>query len=377
MNKQIKINPDNPDYINPIRFTENDVAEDHKWTYIQREMNFEKDLKLKGKYCYHPFNTITIDKFGDVYLCICQAWMPISVGKIWEFDSLDDCVKNKKARSLQSSIIDGSYRYCDNNSCSLIKNKKDLKYRIKHKPDTVLWINFAIDPSCNLTCPSCRNNFIFINSGEEYNLKIKIVEQFIKLVENHTGYLRFTISNDGDPFASLIYRKFLTDVTIKNKKTEIEIVTNGQLLKDHWLKLEKIHKNISKVKISFDAGSEEIYKITRRGGNWNKLLESTQFLIDWKKQNNSKIIVETAFVVQTTNYKDIPSYINTVRNLGVDVITFQRIEDWGTFKNGTFKDHKVWDENHPEYHEFLNIINDPTLKDISNIVWNNLSNLVK
>ena len=375
MNKEPKVNPNSLDYQNPIRFTEDDVAEDHRWTYIQRNMNFEKDLNLKGKYCFHPFNTITIDKFGDVYVCACQAWMPISVGKIWDFETLDDCVRNPRARSLQSSILDGSYRYCDNNSCSLIKNKRDLKTKILHKPDRVLWINFAIDPSCNLTCPSCRKDFIFINQGEEYDRNLKIVEHCIRLIENHDGYLRFSISNDGDPFASLIYRKFLSDLKINNKKTEIEIITNGQLLKDHWAKLEKIHNNISKVKISFDAGSEEIYNITRKGGNWNKLLESVRFIVEWKKQNNSKIVIESAFVVQTQNYKDILKYINITNDLDINIINFQRIDDWGTF--GTeFKKHKIWDSSHPEHNEFLSILKDPIISN-PRIRWNNLSNLIK
>ena len=125
------------------RLFKSDVAKDHIWTFDQREMNFDKDLGLTGKYCYHPFNTITVDGFGDVYVCICQAWLPISVGKIWEFDSLKAIVQSPRAREIQSSIIDGSYRYCDHNTCSIIQ-EGELENRIEHRPDTVNWINFSL-----------------------------------------------------------------------------------------------------------------------------------------------------------------------------------------------------------------------------------------
>ena len=151
----------NSAYTQSGKLTEYDVAEDHRWTYKQRGMNFGKDLKL-DKYCYHPFNTITVDGFGDVYVCICQAWLPISVGKIWDFDSLQAIVQSPRAREIQSSILDRSYRYCDHNTCSIIQ-EGELENRIEHRPDTVNWINFSIDSSCNLTCPSCRKDFIFIN----------------------------------------------------------------------------------------------------------------------------------------------------------------------------------------------------------------------
>ena len=390
------------------------VAEDHIWTFDNRNMDFTKDLGLKGKYCYHPFNTITVDKFGDVYLCICQAWLPISVGKIWEFDSFEDIVSSSKALEIQSSIIDGSYRYCDHLNCSIIK-ENELSGKVEHKYHTVNWINFAVDNSCNLTCPSCRKEFVFESEGPEFDLKIKIIDHIRKLIEQHPQYLKFTMSGDGDPFASLVYRHFLTtldlnktlyfdqngkfidpslfdETKVKNKKLiqirkdlldwttavfidettdqglwinqkdkinpnkiiEIEIVTNGILLKDHWHKLEKIHKNIIRTKISFDAGSESVYNIVRLGGSWKKLVEGAKFLSKWKQKTYSDMQLTANFVVQTTNYKDMPAYVDLCDKLGFDEINFQKITDWGTFSN--FTKEAVWMETHPEYKEFLNIL---------------------
>lgn len=338
--------------------SQSDVAGDHIWTYTNRGMDFNKDLGLKGKYCYHPFNTITVDGQGDVYMCVCQAWLPISVGKIWEFDSFEAIVASPRAREMQASILDGSYRYCDHNTCSIIK-EDELSNRIDHRPDTVNWINFALDSSCNLTCPSCRREFTFINEGPEFDLRMRIVDHLVDLIHKRKHWIKFSLSGDGDPFASLIYRQLMTKLNIDGKDVEIEIITNGVLAKAHWHKLSGIHKNIVRLKMSFDAGTEDVYNITRRGGDWNKVLESARYLAKWKAKNYSDMSLMANFVVQQANYRDMATYVELCDKLGFDEINFQKIVDWGTYDN--FAQEAVWQHTHPEYLEFLKYLHHPSL----------------
>lgn len=342
----------NLDYRQRIPLSVNDVAADHQWTYRQRNMNFDKDLGLKGQYCYHPFNTITVDGSGNVFMCVCQAWLPISVGNILNFNSLSEIVKSANAREIQSSIIDGSYKYCDNNTCSIIKENQ-LKKRIDHKPDNINWINFSLDYSCNLKCPSCRSEFKFLKSGKDFDYRLKIAKHIATLINDHNHPIKFTLAGDGDPFASLIYNKFLTSLRLDHKASndvEIEIVTNGILLSAHWQKLKRIHKNIIKTKISFDAGSKDVYCITR-GGDWNKLISNVKYIKKWKDKNYSNMLLTSNFVVQASNYKDMVDYVVLCDQLGFDEINFQKIDDWGTFKD--FKEHAVWHIDHWQYQDFL------------------------
>jgi organic radical activating enzyme len=335
-----------------------DVTGDHQWTYQQRHMDFTKDLGLKGKYCYHPFNTITVDGLGDVYMCICQAWLPISVGKIWDFNSFEEITASARAREIQDSIHDGSYRYCDHNTCSIIQ-ENELSNRIDHRPDTINWINFALDSSCNLTCPSCRKEFTFISDGPEFNERIRIVEHMAGMIERHNHWVKFTLSGDGDPFASLIYRQLLSKLNVAGKQVEIEIVTNGIMAEAHWDKMSGIHKNVVRFKISFDAASEQVYNITRKGGNWDKLISGAKYMTKWKQKNYSDMAMTANFVVQQANYKDMVKYVKLCDALGFDEINFQKIVDWGTFDN--FTQQAVWQDTHPEYPEFLKYLHDPSL----------------
>ena len=370
MNKIINlVDVNSPAYIKSQHLKESDVASDHEWTFKTRSMSFDKNLNLQGQYCYHPFNTVTIDSKGDCYVCVCQAWLPISVGNIFDFKTLTEIVQSPKAREIQRTILDGSYRYCDHNTCSIIQ-EGELENRIDHRRDNINWINFAIDSSCNLSCPSCRKEFTFINEGPEYERRIKIAEHLAKLINKHKTFIKFSLSGDGDPFASLIYRHLLSLLKLNNKNVEVEIITNGILAKAHWNKLEGVHKNLVRTKISFDAGSAEIYNITRRGGDWNKLLESTKFLVKWKQKTYSDMIITANFVVQTANYVDMPKYVDICDKLGVDEINFQKIVDWGTFTN--FNSEAVWKENHPEHKFFLNILH--SLNN-SKINYTNLTNL--
>lgn len=333
-------------------------------------MSFDKDLGLHNKYCHHPFNTITVDGLGDVYMCICQAWLPVSVGNILDFNSLDDIVISAKAKQIQSSIIDGSYRYCDNNTCSIIK-EDELSSSLT-QTSTINWINFALDPSCNLTCPSCRNGFVFIDEGFEFERRIQIAKHLVKLIERHTHQLKFTLSGDGDPFASLIYRRLLQELDVAGKDVEIEIVTNGILAKAHWHKMKGVHNNIVRFKMSFDAGSESVYSVTRRGGSWSKLLASARYIAEWKRKHNSAMALAANFVVQQANYTDMASYVELCTELGFDEINFQKIVDWGTFNN--FAQEAVWQSTHPKYHEFLKMLHNPSLNN-SKVNLTNLNDL--
>lgn len=346
--------------------TVNDVDPEHAHRFAESKMSFNKDLQLKGKYCYHPFNSVTIDTQGECFVCVCQAWLPISVGNILDFNSLTEIVQSPKARELQASILDGTYKYCDHNTCHLI-TRNELETRIDHRPDTVNWIVFAIDDSCNLSCPSCRTDLIFHNKGEGFDHRMKISNHITKLIQEHRQFLKFTLSGDGDPFASHVYRNILENLHLtKDDHVEIEIVTNGILAKSHWDRMTGIHNHVTRFKISFDAGSSDIYDITRRGGDWNKLIESSEYIIKWKQKNYSDMEVVANFVVQTSNYKDIHNYVNITKKLGFDEIAFQKVVDWGKWNiNGTnyFVNHAIWMESHPEYQDLVTILNDPLLND--------------
>jgi molybdenum cofactor biosynthesis enzyme MoaA len=385
MNKTIPlVNINSLKALAPAPMSRTAVDADYMTRYIQTGMDFNKDLGLAGKYCYHPFNTVTIDHQGRCYVCTCQAWLPISVGNILDFNSLSEIVHSPRAREIQRSIIDGSYRYCDNKTCGLLIGNA-METRIEHKPDTVNWINFCIDDSCNLQCPSCRTDLIFHKQGPEFDLRMKISQHVSRLISEHNHFLRFTLSNDGDPFASHVYRNLMT--TIKPQlvnQLEIELVTNGILMKSHWHELENIYPNLTQIKVSFDAATEQTYNKTRCGGSWNKVTESTRFVANWLTQRKAQHLnaytkLVANFVVQQTNYHEMIDFVALCNSLGVDQILFQKVTNWNTWIDASGTDqyhtHAVWHETHPEHHKLKEILKDPVFQQ-RNVKLTNLADLL-
>lgn len=349
--------------------TFDNVPSTQKWMYTSRNFNFEKDLELKGKYCNHVYRTITIDSDGLIFRCICHAWLPISVGNILDFNSLDEILDNAISQNIVSSIEDGSYRYCDNNSCGLIIS--DILMTQKPSMDSIL-VNLAMDESCNLTCPSCRTKMKFINEEHpKYTDKLKIINHLLDLINKSKIKVIVSLAGDGDPFASLLYRHFISN--LDNNNLEVEINTNGILIKDFWNKLEKIHNNIVRLKISIDAGSKDTYEIVRRGGSWSKLLESIDFISSWRQNHKSNFKLIGNFVLQSRNFTDIIKYVNLCLNYNFDEINFQKIQDWNTYLQD-FEELEVWKQNNVNFEDFVNILLNPVLKN-PKINFTNLQNI--
>ena len=337
--------------------TIDDVPQTQKWMFKSRSINFDKDLNLKGQYCDHVYKTITIDSDGLIFRCICHAWLPVSVGNILEFNSLDEIFQHEISQNIVSSIEDGSYRYCDHNSCGILIS--DILMLQKPMSKSVL-LNLALDESCNLSCPSCRTKIKFIDQeNPKYSHKLKIISHILNLVNQSKLKITISLAGDGDPFASLLYRHFISN--LQNKNLEVEINTNGILIKDFWHKIERIHHNVTRLKISIDAGSKEVYEIVRRGGSWSKLMDSLQFIKKWRQTNKSNFSLAGNFVLQSRNFMDIVKYANLCLDYNFDEINFQKIQDWDT-NLPDFNSFEVWKENNIFYATFLEILKDPLLK---------------
>ena len=121
---------------------------------------------LKGKYCLSPFVQININEHGGVGICGCASWQPTTIGNIFE-NSLQDLLSGTVARQIRESIIDGTYIYCHPDRCGILRSNGLNDYETL--PAEVKWaaedssrfliprhIVLSLDSTCNLWCPSCR-----------------------------------------------------------------------------------------------------------------------------------------------------------------------------------------------------------------------------
>jgi sulfatase maturation enzyme AslB (radical SAM superfamily) len=302
-----------------------------------------------------------------------------------------------KSQEFRKSILDGSFKYCNKIECPMIQNgslpnKDDIKlgkhgdyYKNVIENEILIaensnFINLCYDVSCNLKCPSCRPNLLYLSkftNFDEYETKRKFQEKLLEYLYKCTRPITINVTGSGDPFGSKLFWDFLQSIDGKlNNNIEITLQTNGVLFtEDNWNKLEKIHCNVIKTVISLDAGIEETYNYTRRGGDWKKLMKNLEFISSLYKKDKIKF-VRLDCVVQNKNYKELSKFINIAKKYKFHCY-LSRIVNWGrgTYTNEEFKQHNIFDVNHPNYQHFLSIINQNF--DYDKIDFGNLNEFIK
>ena len=336
----------------------------------------------KNEYiCSAPFNYTEV--FDDrQYLC-CPSWLPVDV---WDGKSIKSSFYSHKAEEVRESIIDGSYKYCDEKQCPYLSGLKNNTYNRKFVKKTdksikffrnkneIQTVNFCFDRSCNLQCPSCRSELInyYGKDREQVEDKLNQVKEEIS-----STVKRLYVTGTADPFYSKSFRNFLETLD-PNKFTKLQSIhlhTNGSLWnKEMWKRVKAIHPYVNSCEISIDAGTKETYETkTRIGGKWNVLLENLKFIT----QIPTLKWYCFSFVVQDSNYKEMLIFYNIIkkyfknRKVYWEVKTNQ-ITNWGTYTEEQYKLKAVHLEEHPLHKDFLKELN--KIKNLPNII-NNFNHL--
>ena len=336
-------------------------------------------VSKKDYICIVPFEALEVHDHDRV-LC-CASWLKKSlpknapVGEAWE---------SKEANEIRDSILDGSYKYCDSNHCPYLSSLKHytsdrnlgpLKHRNNLTPDFKRRVDsyktgkllppsnvqFSFDRSCNLNCPSCRVEMFIADSW-----KIKQVHLTVEEIEKtfSKDLKSIYITGSGDPFISVGFRNFLRNFDPQKypKLQSIHLHTNAtKWNRKMWDSMKAIHPYVKSCEISIDAATKDTYENkTRLGGNWDELMDNLRFISTIPTLKS----VKPSFVVQQMNYKEIEPFYNLMKKIFIEDSTVERtlkvyfgkITNWGTYTDSEFKTHKVWDETHPEFSEFKDIV---------------------
>lgn len=304
--------------------------------YLKHQYNLYDRTPKTGikNICTTPKNTLTIDNQGNCLLCICDGWLPISVGHIRDFDSFEEIWQTDLAKTIQKDVADKNYTWCSVDHCG-IKNNNFLR--------SEYFISINIDESCNLQCPTCRTHFINKTNGKIYENKLKWSNHIVRLLEKFDHVSTIKMSGNGDPFASFIYRPILMNLA-PNNKHNYQIATNGLLLKKLLIKT-KIFNKITNYSISIDAGDRETYEKVRLRGNWEVLIENLNFL---KLVINNTTYVNLNFCLHKENFNSLENFVKLVDHYKWKG-TIQPIEDWNTIEN--FDQQNVCNKNHELFYD--------------------------
>ncbi len=317
----------------------------------------------KSKYiCSVPFNYTEV--FDDrQYLC-CPSWLPVDV---WDGKSINSSFKSNTANEVRESILDGSYKYCDEKQCpylSGLKNNNHSSKFVKKTEESIKYfkekseietVNFCFDRSCNFQCPSCRNELI-----NYYGKDREQVEKKLDEITNEISSTvkRLYVTGTADPFYSKSFREFLETLDSKkfSKLESIHLHTNGSLWNEKmWNRLSAIHPFVTSCEISIDAATKDTYENdVRIGGKWEVLLKNLEFITTINTIKNFSF----SFVVQDSNFREMKQFYNIITNYmkgsksKFDVF-YNVITNWGTYTEEEYTEKNVANPNHKNHNEFL------------------------
>lgn len=304
---------------------------------------------LTDRFCRLPFTSLQVDSDGDVQLCDCPHHMPYNIGNIYQ-NSLQDIWQNDLANQVRQSVIDGKFTYCSW-SCSRLYNLPEKNNPVPKAKRFPVDIKLDMDMSCNLSCPSCRENIIIEKSSDRINKQVEIYQE-IKRWADDNPYLFFNLNPcaSGEIFASHSGLKFLQSlVTFSNKNLRLNLTTNGTLLNKNKNLLLALKNIVNTINISVDAATPETYSVVR-GGDWNELMLGLDLV-----KKSTKIPMGFRFVIQQANYQEIVSFAKLAAQYDAPVY-FSSLLDWGHWTIDWWTKNSVVKQNSPQLEAILNSI---------------------
>lgn len=325
--------------------------------------------RLQGHLCTMPWNSIGVGLNGDVFLCQCELWLPTNIGNIWD-DDLATLMQSDTARAIRRSIINGTYEYCDESVCYVLQQKElqsidqihpmELRQTMKDEHGWLMptHIMLALDPTCNLSCPSCRTEIV--RKGDDDQDRIEHISK--RLVDNLFSHatdqqVNVTVSTSGELFASEVLMRTVNQIDLSLiPRLNLQIQTNGLLLPKRWHRIADKHRNIGMVTVTVDAATAKTYETVRRGGRWADMLAALDFIRDLKQSFGFELRLR--MVVQKSNYQEAPAFYDLAQTYLADLVEYTRLTNWHTWPYIEFKQHDILDPKHQKYQMAQQVLKD-------------------
>lgn len=321
--------------------------------------------------CRNPFERFDITWDGGALLC-CGHWLPEKIGNILE-QPCDKILNSPMAQAIRKSVTDGSYLYCDHIKCSSMKSNgliprgetsdraiinamNGTSFSVE-SPKTIL---YGLDKSCNLSCPSCRNE-VFVERKETQERYIELIDA--SLLDLLHGAESLNISVSGELFASKSARSLLKQLNKQDfPRLRLDIISNGTLFDEKaWSTFPGIHDMIRDVRISIDAATKETFEKLRRGGNFEILCRNLSFLASLKATGNFEKLL-FSFTYQLENHLEMGDFVRFAKHYGCDRVLFERLQKIAQTEE-EFKQQAVHLTESPYFQLFLDQIRHPIMQD--------------
>ena len=338
---------------------------------LSRPACVQSEAALVDRFCPAPFASLYTSYQGACFGCV-PIWLPFPIGQLSDCTSLDEVWNSAAAREIRRSVLDGDFSYCSREFCTYLRcgslptkaeitNPLMRHYIDEHQTkvdQAPRLINLSHDGACNLACPSCRTHA----TGNDPQTAPLLADWKDRLI---LPYLRKAqsvcmLSCNGDPLASRHYSGILAALNQTDYPgVTVALVTNGQLLTPaYWDGSAGQGGSIRYAMVSVDAATASTYEQLRPPGRWQRLMENLAHL-SMLRQSGRLQGIGMFFVVQASNFREMPDFVRLGKSLHMDYIVFQRYLNFGTDDGESVAQNDVASAAHPSHGELLRIVADP------------------
>lgn len=179
-----------------------------------------------------------------------------------------------------------------------------------------------IEPTniCNLHCPLCPTGAGLIKREKGY-ISFNNFKKVFLPYSKYAFHLR--LWNWGEPLLNNDLPEIISFA--KSKNLFVNVSTNSSFLnKDISKKI--IDSGLDELIISLDGASKETYKNYRKGGDFEKIIDSIKFLTSYKKKIKKLTpYIKLQFIIMKYNEHEIEKIKILSKKLGVDELIFKTV----------------------------------------------------
>lgn len=186
---------------------------------------------------------------------------------------------------------------------------------------------------CNLRCMMCPKHSPTLSYPcQERIMDPVLVEKILSELRVFSPSVQqIGLQDYGEP---LLYKDLFRIISAIEERfpcTIINLTTNGTVMDETIIGKILGSKN-SVITVSLDAATEETYRQIRGGGNFQVVTGNIKKILARRKKNQlSKPVIATNFVITRSNFHEIPRYISLSSELGVDYAGF--VHPFGLFES--------------------------------------------
>ena len=194
------------------------------------------------------------------------------------------------------------------NKIRTLANMKRLSSSLHSHP-----ILLQLDPTstCNLGCPMCRRN-------KSSNLGNKLsFEDYTRILERFPWLDFLLLIGIGEPLLNENLFDFLAYTGDAEMRTMM--ATNATLI-DEAMAERLVGSKLGYLQLSFDGGTKETYEATKKGADFDRVVENITVLMQKKREAGGRMKVFLVTVVTGLNYREIPRLMGLADQMGVDIV---------------------------------------------------------